>query len=381
MLVSKFYNYVYPLAKYLSAKLLVPIIQLMAWVFTSREVNRKEKRVLLVNSRSNYTTLSFDSLIPELKYRGVVIEYHLVDYSKLNGILKIKKMFYFFCQYKNADVVFLDDTFLPISFCLKGNWFSQARVVQLWHSCGLFKRTGLDLCKSKLSFILGKSNYRNYDLVSVSSESCRKSIAGFMGVDIKKVKALGVSRTDLYFDSSRRNESTISFEKKYPATSDKKVIIYAPTYRGQPFNVDASPIPIVSDTFCNLGNEYLPFIAPHPHEVVDNNVFSLNHNLSSILHLVDILITDYSSLAMEYMIANPRGKLILFVPDIAKYNHEVGFYVELETITNHVVTECRQLLKVIVEDSQQSSFSSYKDEYLSCCDGSSTKRLLQHLEL
>ncbi len=381
MYMLKKYNHLYPLAKYILAKVLIPVIQTIAWIKIPRETNRQCKVVLLVNSRCNYSTPSFNSLIPELEKRGVKLEYHLVNYSKLSNFSKIKGIFYFFCQYRNADFVFLDDTFLPVSFCLKGTWFSDAYIVQLWHSCGLFKRTGLDVCSSKLSRFLGKANYKNYNLVSVSSEDCRMVIMQFMGIDIETVKALGVSRTDFYFDRFRMSQSEICFLKDYPAAVNKKVVVYAPTYRGQPFYVDTSPVPVVSDVFSKLGDEYLPFIVPHPHETVTNNAFPLNQSLSSILHLVDIFITDYSSLAMDYMIANPKGKMILFVPDIEQYNSDIGFYVELDEITDNVIFEQHELLGAILQDGELCNFIDYKDKYLNRCDGLSTQRILSYLKL
>ncbi|MGY3568458.1 CDP-glycerol glycerophosphotransferase family protein [Vibrio paucivorans] len=379
--MMKHYNITYPLLKFFFAKLLIPIIQVFAWVSTPLRKSRQQPVALLVSSRTNSVSSSYSSLIPELERRSVKIEFHSVNYSNLALLDKIKKIYLFFCQYRNTDLVFLDDTFLPISFSFKIRKFSPAYIVQIWHSCGLFKQTGLDVCKTNLSYYLGKANYKNYDLVSVSAESCRRTIAGFMGVDHNQVKALGLSRTDDYFNTQRCDEISVRFFKEYPNAKSSKVIAYAPTYRGEAFNVDPSPIPSVIDLFSSLEGEYTPFIAPHPHEVVSDNKFELAMDISSILHLVDILITDYSSLAMDYMVANPRGRLILYVPDYEKYSEDVGFYVDIQDITDEIAYNHKQLEALIRASTSVQGFSSYKGKYLSCCDGASTVRLLDYLNL
>ncbi|USE00335.1 CDP-glycerol glycerophosphotransferase family protein [Vibrio sp. SCSIO 43133] len=375
------YNYLYPLIKFALAKILVPVIQVFSWFSSSKEVGQHKKIALLVNSRCSHSTTSFISLIPELESKGLILDYHLVNYSQLSARKKIENIYHFFCQYRKADFVFLDDTFLPVSFCIKGNWFSSASVIQLWHSCGLFKRTGLDICNSQFSRLISKSNYKNYDLVTVSAENCVQVISNFMGIACETVKALGLSRTDYYFDEYRKITAEVNFRSDYPDIDDKKIVVYAPTYRGQPFNVDPSPIPSVNRVFDKLGEGYLPFVVPHPHEAINNNSFPLKHTLSAILHLVDILVTDYSSLAMEYMIANPNGRLILFTPDVDRYTKEIGFYIELEEVTSNVVKDETHLLETIVMTSEGCDFNSYKNKYLNQCDGTSTKKILQYLDL
>ncbi|WP_181258081.1 CDP-glycerol glycerophosphotransferase family protein [Vibrio splendidus] len=381
MIISKILDIIYPLTKYLLAKVLVPLIQVVAWFTTPSKPKKKNRVALLVSSRTNTVSLSFRCLIPELECRSIEVDYHSCNYAELSFALKFRNIFYFFCRYKNADFVFLDDTFLPISFSLKYRFLSNAYIVQLWHSCGLFKRTGLDICKSNLSLFLSKANYSNYDLVSVSSEDCRRVIAGFMGINVANVKALGLSRTDSYFDYENLDRIKGHFHTNYPAAKSSKVVVYAPTYRGQAFNVESSPIPLVSDIFSQLDDDYLPFIVPHPHEVIHKNGYQLECDISSILHLVDVLVTDYSSLAMDYMIANPKGKLILFVPDIKKYNRQVGFYVDLNSITDNVIYDTQGLLTAITESSENYRFLKYKERYLNCCNGASTEQLLKHLDI
>ncbi|MEZ9490193.1 CDP-glycerol glycerophosphotransferase family protein [Vibrio breoganii] len=375
------FNIIYPLAKFCLAKIIIPVIQVIAWVNTPSRKNKKEISTLLVSSRTDSLSSSFRCLVSEIEKRDYRVEYHSVNYAKLRLVQKLRNIYLFFCLYKNADFVFLDDTFLPVSFSIKSNRLSQAYIVQMWHSCGIFKKTGLDICQSYFSRYIGRANYKNYDLVSVSSEKCRAIIAGFMGIDMTIVKALGLSRTDTYFDLDKLGKTTTRFYQSYPYAIKRKIIAYAPTYRGQAFNVEGSPIPEVISLFASLDGGFAPFVAPHPHENIKENAYDLDYDISSVLHLIDILVTDYSSLAMDYMIANPRGKLILYVPDLAKYSCDVGFYIRLEEITCNIAHNNEQLLSLLKESDKDISYVNYKDLYLNSCNGSSTKNLLDYLNI
>ncbi|MFK4998738.1 CDP-glycerol glycerophosphotransferase family protein [Bacillus sp. N9] len=66
----------------------------------------------------------------------------------------------------------------------------------------------------------------------VSSKKVRSNYADGFGVDIKKVIPTGIPRTDIFFKPSYKEKAGNMLNNKYPFLKNKKVILYAPTFRG-----------------------------------------------------------------------------------------------------------------------------------------------------
>lgn len=367
-------RYKYPVSKFLISFWLVPLIQICALAFGKKSENHNHPTALIVTSRSDKISSSFACLVPELEQNAVKVICHSTNQARTGSLSKIRHIYDFFATCKNVDFVFLDDTFLPVSYALKPKLFFRPRVVQLWHSAGLFKRVGLDIVSDPLLRTLMKKNFRNFDVVVVSAEACRDAIAGFMGLNKERVVAFGTSYTDRYFDV------TLQSPAQTVAKSAKKTVVYAPTFRGDAFRVKASPIPQAKHVFQHFKSAYDCFICPHPHDATDPEDYTYPFTLADTLQDIDILITDYSSIAMDYILANPDGQLVLFVPDLEEYEKEAGFYVPLTEISPHIAYDKAGLIEVIAATTPH-DFTSYKDKYLTLCDGKATARLISYLGL
>jgi hypothetical protein len=376
VLFKKYYIFVaqhsYPLVKFVVFCWLIPLLQFLAWVFDFTKPEPSKPMAVIVSSRSYKVSSSFCCLIPKLEDYSINVICHSVNYADIGLYSKVLYIYKFFRACRHADFVFLDDTFLPVSYALKWRWIFKPQVVQLWHSAGLFKRVGLHVCKSRLLGFLMKMNYAKFDLVAVSSEACRDDIAGFMGLAKNKVIALGTSYTDRYIGETKR----LAPDRRH---SSKDNIVYAPTFRGEPYKVKPSPIPIVHDVFLGMEDRFDCYISAHPHDPVEVSRFKCPFSFADALSQINILITDYSSIAMDYILANPNGKLILFVPDFEDYHVDVGFYVPLNNITKYIAHDQKQLLSLIGATAKSHDYNLYREKYLTLCDGNATERLIEYL--
>lgn len=104
--------------------------------------------------------------------------------------------------------------------------------MQLWHACGAFKTFGLTRMGKQGGAPQTSMNHRNYDLVPVSSDTVRDIYAEAFGISGSKVQALGVPRTDLLFDWDYEEKKREELYGKYPILKENRVILFAPTFRG-----------------------------------------------------------------------------------------------------------------------------------------------------
>lgn len=306
--------------------------------------------------------------------------------TQFHGKKGIVRMFRFFFlksfQMARAEYIYMDNAFLPMAY-LKVR--PQTTVVQLWHGTGTIKKFGQDVNKGRL-YQLEKAANQNIDYVIVNSEATKKLYAGCFGVDINQVKVLGLPRTDLLFSKKQLEKRSKKFFDQYPELKQKKLILYAPTFRDQEadhprvmLNLDkmAKELP---DEYC-LGLRLHPFVADHfqfdakyQGKIYD---FSSYDNLNTLLISTDILISDYSSIIFEYCVFG--RPMIFYAYDLEEFSdHGRGFYKDYESyVPGPVVKTTEELLKVMKEQKWDMEYQKqFVKEAYAYMDGESTKRVV-----
>lgn len=265
----------------------------------------------------------------------------------------------------------------------------ETKVVQLWHACGAFKTFGF----SRLGKVGGprqdSKNHRNYDYVFVSSESMIPFYSEAFAIPESHVKALGVPRTDLFFEEGIREKKKGELYQQYLQLKGKKIVVFAPTFRGdgnkdayyprEKFKVD--------DIMEKLPEEYFLVIKNHPFVKTDfavsekyqSRVLQCHKDiqLNDLLFLTDVLITDYSSSVFEAAILQVPTIFYAFDRDV--YLKERDIYGDFDTFaTGSIVTNQEELTEEIikvVEREQREPLSEFSKYYLSAIDGHSTERI------
>ncbi|MCY8066101.1 CDP-glycerol glycerophosphotransferase family protein [Bacillus haynesii] len=152
----------------------------------------------------------------------------------------------------------------------------------------------------------------------------------------------GYPRND--FLHTDNNPKTVrELKEKMQLPSDKKVIIYAPTWRDDQF-YKKGKYKFDLDLDLNklreeIGDDYV--IVLRMHYLVAENFdlepykgfaydFSSYEDIRELYMVSDLLITDYSSVFFDF--ANLKRPMIFFVPDIETYRDKLrGFYFDFET--------------------------------------------------
>ena len=226
-----------------------------------------------------------------------------------------------------AQIVFLNDNFMPMADL---RIRKEAVWVQLWHAEGAFKRFGLDVLGNDPA-LEARVRRGNAKLRYVICSSCGVApiYAGAFGVPQERVLPLGSPRADRYLAQSRSFD-VAAFRKRYFGETEKKIVLYAPTFRDDPVDNRLLLTHFDFDRFRReLGDRYRLVLRLHPqfHDVpIPDDVCDMTGfaDVGSLIAACDVLVTDYSSICMDFALL---GKPCVFYAfDLERYADERSFY-------------------------------------------------------
>ncbi len=325
--------------------------------------------------------------LDEYKYNKVV--YLKGDRRNNGGILSFNRMIY---DFTTSEVILLEDYFRYTSFVrLK----KEQELCQLWHACGAYKKFGYSRLNGNENIKIHQG-YKKYTKVITSAEAIRENYAEAFGISIEKTKATGVPRTDVFFDEQCKAEKCAKFYEEYPELKNKKIILFAPTYRGkraEDASYEFGEIEFES-LYQQLKEEYVIIFKWHP--ALYNNLkrkhilvydeskykdffydMSEKREVNDLLFVADILVTDYSSVIFDYALLNKP--IIYFMYDIEQYEGGRGLYYELEEyLYGPIVKTTNDLIMAIKEEKNfKIERQKFRDKFMSACDGCATERVCQ----
>ncbi|MCR5034930.1 MAG: CDP-glycerol glycerophosphotransferase family protein [Clostridia bacterium] len=271
-------------------------------------------------------------------------------------------------------------------------------VVNTWHGCGAFKRFGFSTADkifgSSMKIKLRYPLYKNLDIVTVSSPEVVWAFEEAMGLQGQNiVKPLGISRTDVFFDEAFVQEAVGRVHEAIPAAKDKKIIFYAPTFRGRIASAEGPNMLDLERMAEALTDEYVLVIKHHPlvknppiipPAVKDKFVFDMTRegSIDDLLCASDICISDYSSLVYEYSLF--ERPMLFFAYDLEEYFDWRGFYYDYEDLTpGPIVTSTEEIIHYVKNIDtlfDQSVVHDFRERFMSSCDGHSTERIIKAME-
>lgn len=225
-----------------------------------------------------------------------------------------------------AKVIVLED-FYPQLHALELR--EDTKVVQLWHACGAFKMFGLSDIGKVSHLGQDTRNHRSYSAAFVSGEKMVPFYSEAFGIAPEQVLPLGVPRTDIFFEEEYGRQVQKRLYEKYPVLSGKRVVLFAPTFRGggnkdayylvERFLVDDLLKAVPEDTVLVIKNH--PFVRQHFSYKEENQSRVLDltgkENINDILFITSLLITDYSSCIFEAALLSIP--MLFYVFDLEEY--------------------------------------------------------------
>ena len=226
-----------------------------------------------------------------------------------------------------------------------------------------------------------------------TAEKMFKTAYMFDGLYGGKLLDEPLPRTDTTKTFTR--EQSLEKLAKFGIKTDKKIVVYAPTWKGKLYNSVNIDLTELKDAVRILKNrinsdEYEVYLRVH---YFIYRAISMDKELSKIcipftvdtnelLPAVDILISDYSSIFFDFL---STGKPILFyVPDLADYSENRGLYISLDELPGPVSENLEDIADYInnIEQVKKDYADNYSKMFDWCCskeDGKVCDRVIDDI--
>ena len=304
--VTQFYRKV---RKYLVLRIVYPL----TYKFFALTRKMNPDKVVFIEARFDKITDAFQLIYNRMEEEGYEIHEDFLLNIKPGNWAYIGRCLRMLKDISDAHYIFLNDA-CDVTSCVslrKGS-----HIFQVWHACGAFKKFGM----STAELIFGSDrktqekfpNYRNLSYVTVSSPEIGWAYEEAMNLKNTdtQIVATGVSRTDVFYDKAFIENAKETVYSVFPQARTKKIILYAPTFRGRVAKAEAPDRLDIRAMKEALGDEYVlllkhhPFVKKLPEVPEDCQNFAMDVtkalDIDKLLCASDVCISDYSSLIFEY---------------------------------------------------------------------------------
>lgn len=273
--------------------------------------------------------------------------------------------------------------------------------IQCWHGTPL-KRLGYDLIHFDNALNTIKGIKKRYQIeakkfsyfLSPSKFATEKFISAWNLKQIGKENIIieqGYPRNDFLYNYTKQEEEKIK-EKLGLQHNHKKIILYAPTYRGDSHEAGVGYVYQEEVNFeklrQNLGNDYIILFRPHyfiansfNFEKYKGFVYDVSNidDINDLYIISDLLITDYSSVFFDY--ANLKRPMIFHMYDLEHYRDESnGFYIDLKELPGRITRTDNELIEEIQRISKEftydEKYKKFNEKYNYLEDGQASKRVI-----
>lgn len=268
-------------------------------------------------------------------------------------------------------------------------------IISTWHGTPL-KKLGLDIGdiysknpKIKQSYIKHGVEWDYLISPNRYTSNILKSSFAYSG-DILET---GYPRNDILYNA---DESQISqIKKNLNLPDDKKIILYAPTWRDDEFYESGSikfTLKLELDKLKEaISDEYI--ILVRTHYFISNNLdlsefegfafdVSQYNDIAELYLISDMLITDYSSVFFDF--ANLKRPILYYTYDLDKYEGVLrGFYIDIrKDVPGPLLFTTEEIIDSIkniesIKDEYSEKYDEFYERFCSIDDGNASKRIAE----
>lgn len=286
-----------------------------------------------------------------------------------------------------AKVVVTDNYFVELA---GAKWRKGASCIQIWHANGALKKFGWEDKAAQKRTTADKKRfqavYQRFTNVVVGSDEMALIFQKSFLLDEKQLLKIGVPRTDYFFDKEKL-KANYDWTFQSLNLSNKKQLLYAPTFRDDELQNTSLHLDI-AEMERALGEEYQLILKLHPS--ISNDLEKLDSDfvvyvdketpIETLLPVVDILITDYSSIPFEFALL--EKPMIFYTYDLQAYDKARGLLDGfLETIPGQPVFTTTELIEEIKKGSfDLEKVRQFATKWNKYSDGSSSLRFVSLLK-
>jgi CDP-ribitol ribitolphosphotransferase len=339
-------------------------------------IKKDPNRITFVSLTQSKLSSDFALIEQELQKKGnYTICTNLLDYKPS---LKGKAQYFFNClrqmvQAKKSALVILNDNNYVISMHKP----KDLKVLQVWHACGAVKKFGNQIAR--------EYSIQNYTAILSCSNAWKPAFAQAFGTKEEQVVSTGLARTDILLDTKEMDQRLKGFYEKYPSLKEKKLILYAPTFRGNivkgmylhPFDYDK--------LLDQLDDSWVLLYKYHPllHMKKEEHARAIDvstEDLYTLMAASSLLISDYSSVIFDYALL--EKPMIAYVPDIDEYKASIGLNMDFKEFPGPVLCDESALAQKILEQGKgyEEKMQAFQNKYMPYRDGQNTQRIVKLID-
>lgn len=235
--------------------------------------------------------------------------------------------------------VYVTNTGFPVYIPFKKNRY----VINTWHGGGAYKKVGIDTsARYKSHPYVVKTKNRLTSLWLSSSKYFTEQVIRQSMCYKGEVLEIGLPRNDILMENKKLESISSRIKKQLNIDNTKKILLWAPTYRGatkklndnkfiEDFDLERCLIELkkkFNESFCVIyrSHQYSKKYKNNKLDIIDGNIVC---DMQELLCAADVLITDYSSSMWDFSLTGKPG--FLFTPDVEHYIKERGFYTDIKT--------------------------------------------------
>lgn len=243
------------------------------------------------------------------------------------------------------------------------------------HGLTALKKSSKDFKSTGKQFKMVKPE--KFDKVFIEGKKERQLVLENIEVEEKNLYNYGLPRCDELLNIANNGKLLEEIKKKLNIPLDKKVILYAPTYREYNAScfsgIYTKPQLDLEKWQKKLGEYYVLLITSH-YEIGNKFQFTYNkdfvfdvagyNSMNELLAISDILITDYSNIVFDFSIL--KRPFFCYGYDYLEYTKKGrGFYTPLSEIYKDGIIEEEDIL---LEKIKTSDFEKLKEHSMNICN-------------
>lgn len=337
----------------------------------------KNYKVLFLSRQSDELSLDFILLKEKMEQKAqepikIVCICNRVDDEKKGlgsfAVDTIRSMYHL-----STSKVCVLDAYWPAVSMLKHK--KSLTVVQMWHAIGKIKKSGYQTLdkesgRSKKTAEL-MDMHKGYDYIIAGGSAFNQFYCESFRTTEDKLVNIGLPRIDHLLNTKEANCKKAL--ELYPVFKEKKVILYAPTFRR---NIELKWDSLLENIDFN---NYVLVLKSHPNQKIscEHEGVMLCEEMKAVdlLAACDYLITDYSAIALEGAVLNKKTYYYLY--DYEEYTTKNGINLNpFESMPGCAFRDGKELISCLQkEEYPMDVLEEYRRKYLPENLGTSTEAL------